>query len=702
MALDLGTLAAKFRVDTSEMGGDLQRADAHASGWASGLVGKVGGIFAALGVAKLGADMVSLGLQTAGAMENADIAFTTMLGSGAKAKDFIGQLKTFAAATPFDFPGLQTAASSLISIGIDSNKVIPIMTTLGNVTSGMGTGAEGIKRATVALQQMNAAGKIQAQDLNQLRDAGIPVYDLLAAAMGKPKAEIAELANQGKLGKDALDKMMSALETGKGLERFSGLMEKQSLSLQGLWSTFQDNLGMGLASALEPVLPLLKDGLGMAATAVSGALSGVATGLQWLVDTGKEVAASPMFAVLQSFITDVGGGAAAAFASAGDGVQGLTGPMGALSDFMAQVQVTAGDLWFVLQEGSAAIAPVLLPLLQSIGDVLWNQVIPAFLGLETFVLQVYDQILGVVLSFVEGMSARMAPMVPTIQAIFSTIGEIIGVAVEIIKGIVGPAIAQLTAFWSAHGERIMNVVAAAFGGIITGVKFALDFILNIMKVVMDLIHGNWAGAWEHLKAAGLDIFNYFRSSLQSAMDVMNAAIGDKLQAMVTWFQGLPGRILAALGNLGGTLRQAGLSLLEGFMNGLLEKWRSVTDFVGGIAGWIAAHKGPVAYDYTLLQPAGRAIMAGLGDSMVGEIPSLEDDLQRVTRTITGLNANLAGTVTASGVGGASGSSSSSSDTVTLVDVDGTFIARMRKEARGSLTDDWGTSTPITRKEGAAA
>ena len=29
------------------------------------------------------------------------------------------------------------------------------MTTLGNVTSGMGTGSEGVRRATVALQQMS-------------------------------------------------------------------------------------------------------------------------------------------------------------------------------------------------------------------------------------------------------------------------------------------------------------------------------------------------------------------------------------------------------------------------------------------------------------------------------------------------------------------------------------------------------------------
>lgn len=246
---------------------------------------RFGGAFASaakwgtVALAGLGVAGVKAGLETAASMENAKIAFTTMLGSAQKAGAFIKDLSSFAAKTPFDFPGLQTAASSLISAGIDANKVIPIMTTLGDVTSGMGTGAQGIQRATIALQQMNAAGRITGEDLNQLRDAGIPVFDLLASATGKSKAEIVKLAQAGKLGKTELDQMMKALETGKGLERFQGLMAKQSKSLGGVWSTFTDNLNMSLSKALTPSLPAIKSGL----TAISNALPAVIQGITNLV-----------------------------------------------------------------------------------------------------------------------------------------------------------------------------------------------------------------------------------------------------------------------------------------------------------------------------------------------------------------------------------------------------------------------------------
>lgn len=223
-------------------------------------VARFGGMAgAALGAAAGAAGV--WGVKVASANEQASISFTTMLGSAAKADKMLRELQAFAATTPFEFPELQTAASSLISAGIEADKVIPIMRTLGDVTSGMGTGSEGVKRATIALQQMSAAGRITGEDLNQLRDAGIPVYDLLAKATGKSKEEVVKLAQAGKLGKRELGQMMSALESGKGLERFSGLMDKQSKSLAGMWSTLTDTLGQGLASIAQQSLPLLKDGL---------------------------------------------------------------------------------------------------------------------------------------------------------------------------------------------------------------------------------------------------------------------------------------------------------------------------------------------------------------------------------------------------------------------------------------------------------
>lgn len=284
--------------------------DAYAGGVerSSSRLGSFFSNIAKAGVTAMGAVAVAsgaVGVRTAAGMETAQIAFSTMLQSGEKAQAFLSDLSSFAAKTPFDLPGLQRSAQSLISIGIDASKVIRIMTTLGNVTSGMGTGAEGVQRATVAIQQMNAAGRITAEDLNQLRDAGIPVFDLLTAATGRTREEIAGMAQSGKLGREELEQLMTALETGKGLERFNGMMEQQSMSLSGLWSTLKDTFSVGMAEAIAPAIPLLKEGLAGAITTVGQAMPYVQGGIQWLVDAGPQI---------ESFLSKVSTGAQGLYA----------------------------------------------------------------------------------------------------------------------------------------------------------------------------------------------------------------------------------------------------------------------------------------------------------------------------------------------------------------------------------------------------
>lgn len=237
----------------------------------------IGGILSKVGLAIGGAAAAGtlFGLKTAAGMEQARISFETMLGSAEKADAFLRDLSAFAAKTPFEFPELQTAASSLISAGVEASKVIPIMTSLGDVTSGMGTGAEGVQRATVALQQMSAAGRITGEDLNQLRDAGVPVFDLLAAATGRSKEAVAALASSGKLGKKDMESLFKALETGKGLERFNGLMEKQSASLSGIFSTLKDTVSMTLSNLVAPAIPAIKASLSAIPGLINGAVDGV-------------------------------------------------------------------------------------------------------------------------------------------------------------------------------------------------------------------------------------------------------------------------------------------------------------------------------------------------------------------------------------------------------------------------------------------
>lgn len=223
----------------------------------SGVAGIATGV-ASLGVvaAATGATLAGIGLKTAANIETATITFTTLLKSGEKARAFMAEIQRFAAATPFELPGLQTAASQMLAAGFAARDIIPMLTRLGNATSAMGTGSEGIDRAVYALNQMKGAGRVTAEEMNQLTEAGILGWDALAAQMHKSQKEVRELVSAGKVQPNTL---FDAILNGKGrMGEFAGMMEQQSKTLSGLWSSFKDNASQSLAGVMEPAIGPIK------------------------------------------------------------------------------------------------------------------------------------------------------------------------------------------------------------------------------------------------------------------------------------------------------------------------------------------------------------------------------------------------------------------------------------------------------------
>ena len=229
----------------------------------------VGGVGVAFG--GLAAAGAALGVKTAAGLEQADIAFTQLLGSGKKAQSFLARLKSFAARTPFELPGLIDSARGLLGVGVEADKVIPILRDLGDAAGALGLDQERFQRVQLAVTQSMAKGKVQAEELMQITEAGIPVWQLLSKALGKPVPELQKLVSQGKLAADdVFPKLFDQMHKDYG-----GSMAKQSQTLAGLWSTFTDTISIGLADAIKPLEGELKTGLKGAIRVASDALQGI-------------------------------------------------------------------------------------------------------------------------------------------------------------------------------------------------------------------------------------------------------------------------------------------------------------------------------------------------------------------------------------------------------------------------------------------
>lgn len=212
---------------------------------------------AAVAIAGIGAAIAAAGVkavEAAGKLQNVQTAFTNMLGSAQKAATFTKELQGFAAATPFEFNQVTSAAQKFLAFGFTAEQVIPTLTAVGDAAAGVGLGADGIDRVTLALGQMAAKSRIQSDEMLQLTEAGIPAWQMLADKIGKSVPEVMDMVSKGAV--DAATGI-NALVEGMN-QKFGGMMEQQSQTIQGTWSTLMDGIdqtaaqvGLRLAESLN-------------------------------------------------------------------------------------------------------------------------------------------------------------------------------------------------------------------------------------------------------------------------------------------------------------------------------------------------------------------------------------------------------------------------------------------------------------------
>jgi len=201
---------------------------------------KIVGWLLAIGAAAAAVGAGKSAIKLAADWEQAELAFTTMLGSAEKARGFMAELEEFAKKTPFELPGLIDGARRLMAYGFAAEEVLPTLTAIGDAISGMGGGEFEINRLVRALGQIRAKGRLASQEMLQITELGIPAWELLADKIGVSIPEAMKLVERRAISSgDAIDAILTGIAA-----KFPNMMEKQSKTLTGLWSTLKDTIGM--------------------------------------------------------------------------------------------------------------------------------------------------------------------------------------------------------------------------------------------------------------------------------------------------------------------------------------------------------------------------------------------------------------------------------------------------------------------------
>ena len=215
-------------------------------------VGKAATIFGGV-LTAMSSGVIAAGLMSATAFEQTKIAFGTMLGSADAAMDVLADLTKFAADTPFEMPEIEQAARGLIMFGETGDHMMETLKILGDAASGT---SSRFGEIALIFNQVRGVGKLLTQDFRQLSTRGVISLQDIAKHFGVTTEEAQKMLSTGKVGFEDLRNILKALSDEGG--RFANMMEKQSKTLGGLWSTLKDNINIVTREIGEQFLPIAK------------------------------------------------------------------------------------------------------------------------------------------------------------------------------------------------------------------------------------------------------------------------------------------------------------------------------------------------------------------------------------------------------------------------------------------------------------
>ncbi|EGO9939036.1 phage tail tape measure protein [Enterococcus faecium] len=293
------------------------------------------------------------------------------------------------------------------------------------------------------------------------------------------------------------------------------------------------------------------------------------------------------------------------------------------TNLWSQIGSIAGSAWEIIK--TAVMGPILLLIDLITGN--FNQLKEDASMLWTTLTTNIQNIITTFVDIVVGYYTALKDTVINIwNVLTSTIKDVWNSFTTWIKETTNNIVNSVKQGWNNLKQGTIDL----FNNMIQGAKdlwnsFKAWFINLVIGTKDNIIQG-----WENLKQGTIDTFNNLVSGAQEVWDNLVNAVSDTVDRVTGWFDNLKNIDLLA----------AGKAIMDSFLEGLQNAWKSVQDFVGGIGDWIREHKGPIQYDRKLLIPAGQAIMNGLNKGLTGGFNDVQNTVGSMADFIAELfNAN---------------------------------------------------------------
>lgn len=240
------------------------------------------------------------------------------------------------------------------------------------------------------------------------------------------------------------------------------------------------------------------------------------------------------------------------------------------------------------------------------------------------------------------------------QAAFNLVAAMNPIGLIVIA--IAAVVAGIATFLATHeGARqklaeIWESIKTFFAGALDGIKAALDWFASIPAKFSEWFEGAKASASEKLSAL-VDFVTGIPGRIISAIGALGGLLAaaavqhfthlvngakNTVGNLLSFVRSIPSRILSALGNLGSLLLNVGRQVIDGFVQGIKNSFNAVKNTLGDLTSKLTSWKGPADRDATLLTGAGQLVIDGF-------INGLESRYARVRASLKGLTGMVANT-----------------------------------------------------------
>lgn len=227
------------------------------------------------------AGMVRLGAQA----ESVNVAFTTLVGSEKKAAQMLGQINDFAAHSPFGKMDLTQNAQMMLNFGMSTEKVLPLLKQLGDISGG---DKQKMSALSLVMGQVSSTGYLMGQDLLQFINAGFNPIQELSNMTGISVDKLKDKMSKGQITFKNVEQAIAHATAEGG--KFNGMMDRQSQTLEGKWSTLMDSvqqgaidLSQGINTPITEVVDMVTKAIPKIFTVLQTLFSAIASGVQFVI-----------------------------------------------------------------------------------------------------------------------------------------------------------------------------------------------------------------------------------------------------------------------------------------------------------------------------------------------------------------------------------------------------------------------------------